>query len=38
VAVDVVSGKGVNPEGVSLSAYPVKTENDAVWVAVRTKS
>lgn len=31
---DVVSGEGVNPEGVALTAYPVKTENDAVWVAL----
>lgn len=34
---DVVSGEGVNPEGVSLCAYPVKTEDDAVWVALPTK-
>lgn len=29
---DVISGNGVNPEGVSLNAYPVKVENDAIYV------
>lgn len=31
---DVVSGDGVNPEGVSLTAYPVKVEDNAVMVAL----
>ena len=31
---DVISGEGVNPEGVSLEDYPVKIENDAVLVAL----
>ncbi len=30
------SGEGVNPEGVSLKAYPVKVENDAVFVVFPT--
>ncbi|MFC1680510.1 Rieske 2Fe-2S domain-containing protein [Pseudomonadota bacterium] len=31
---NVVSGEGVNPTGVSLVSYPVKTDDDAIWVAV----
>lgn len=31
---DVVSGEGVNPTGVKLKSYPVKTEGDAVYVAI----
>lgn len=31
---DVVSGEGVNPVGERLSAYAVKVEDDAVWVAI----
>ena len=30
---DVVSGQGVNPKNTALTAYPVKVENDAVFVA-----
>jgi toluene monooxygenase system ferredoxin subunit len=30
------SGEGVNPEGVSLNAYPVKVENDTVFVVFPT--
>ena len=29
---DVLSGDGVNPVGVALTAYPVKVENDVVMV------
>lgn len=35
---DVVTGQGVNPEGVALTNYPVKTEDDSIWVAVPEKS
>ena len=35
---DVVSGKGVNPVGVSLNAYPVKVEDEAVFVVLPSKS
>lgn len=31
------SGEGVNPEGVSLNAYPVKVEGDAIFVAFPTE-
>ena len=31
---DVLSGDGVNPEGVALKAYPVKVENDAILVSL----
>lgn len=31
---DVVTGKGVNPTGTSLVSYPLKVENDAIWVVV----
>lgn len=31
---DVVSGEGVNPVGERLDAYPVKVEDEAVWVAI----
>lgn len=30
---DVVSGNGVNPEGVSLKSYPVKVDGESVMVA-----
>ena len=30
---DVLSGKGVNPTGTSLTSYPMKVENDTIWVA-----
>lgn len=29
---DVCTGEGLNPEGVSLKAFPVKIENGDVWV------
>ncbi len=31
---DAVTGEGVNPTGVALEAYPVRTEEDAVLVAL----
>ena len=31
---NVVSGEGVNPTGVALTAYPVKVENETVMVAL----
>ena len=31
---DVRTGDGVNPEGVSLTSYPVRVEKDAVLVAL----
>lgn len=31
---NVLSGEGVNPTGTSLTSYPVKTEGDAIWVAL----
>ncbi len=35
---DVVSGEGINPTGTSLIRYPVKTEEEAIWVAVLAES
>ena len=35
---DVLSGEGVNPTGTSLISYPVKTEDDAIWVAIPSTS
>lgn len=35
---DVLSGEGVNPTGTSLINYPVKTEDDAIWVAMPSGS
>ncbi|MZR29637.1 Rieske 2Fe-2S domain-containing protein [Sneathiella sp. DP05] len=31
---NAISGKGVNPEGVSLNAYPAKVENDHVYAVL----
>jgi len=31
---DVRSGEGVNPSGVALTAYPVKVENDEIFVVL----
>tara|TARA_B100000700_G_C14888648_1_gene781632 strand:- start:215 stop:553 length:339 start_codon:yes stop_codon:yes gene_type:complete len=30
---DVLSGEGVNPTGTSLTSYPIKVEDGAIWVA-----
>jgi toluene monooxygenase system ferredoxin subunit len=30
---DVLSGEGVNPTGTSLTSYPIKVEDEAIWVA-----
>lgn len=35
---DVVSGKGVNPQGVCLTSYPVKVEDGAVLVSLERKN
>ncbi|MEQ8967863.1 MAG: Rieske 2Fe-2S domain-containing protein [Azospirillaceae bacterium] len=35
---DVRSGKGVNPEGVSLTAYPVRVDDGAVLVDLPDKA
>ena len=29
---NVISGEGTNPTGTALTSYPVKTENDEIWV------
>ncbi|MFT5504789.1 MAG: toluene monooxygenase system ferredoxin subunit [Gammaproteobacteria bacterium] len=31
---DVISGEGVNPTGTSLIKFPMKIENDEIWVAL----
>jgi len=31
---DVLSGKGINPTDTSLINYPIKVEDDVIWVAV----
>ena len=31
---NVLSGKGINPTGVSLTNYPVEIKDDVIWVAV----
>ena len=31
---DVLSGKGINPTDTSLINYPIKIEDDVIWVAV----
>ena len=30
---DVLSGEGVNPTDTSLTSYPIKVEDEAIWVA-----
>ncbi len=35
---DVVTGKGINPDDTALNAYPIKTEDEAVWVAIPSKN